>query len=242
MISLSVLAFSVEEWLHRLGGPGLVLLGVVDNSFVPLPGSQDIFTILLVSTHRAWWPYYAFMATLGAVIGGFLTYRLAEKGGEETLEKKIGKQRAKTVYKKFEKRGFTTIVVGALLPPPFPIVPVLMAPGVLHYPPKKFASALALGRGVRYFAVAYLGHVYGDSIIGFLSQYEQPVIYSLIGLAVLGGIGALLYFKFYRPRRQREEREAGEPVEGLPIPGKGNLKLKEQEQQQSKGGKKQKTA
>jgi membrane protein YqaA with SNARE-associated domain len=227
---INLLAFSVVDWLHRLGGPGLVLLGIADNSLVPLPGSQDIFTILLVSTHRAWWPYYAFMATLGAVIGGFITYQLAEKGGEETLERKIGKERARRVYKKFEKRGFRAVVIGALLPPPLPIVPVLMAPGILHYPTKKFLGALALGRGLRYFAVAYLGHVYGNSIIGFLSRYEKPVLYALLALAVLGGIGALLYFKYYRPKRRREEKERGEPVEQFPIPGEGNQKLKQQQQ------------
>ncbi len=228
MTSIALLAFSLEDWLHRLGGPGLLLLGVVDNSFVPLPGSQDIFTILLVSTHRPWWPYYALMATAGAVAGGYITYRLAEKGGEETLERRIGKQRAQGVYKKFENRGFTSIVIGAILPPPFPIVPVLMAPGILHYPPRKFLGALALGRGLRYFAVAYLGYAYGDSIIGFLSQYEQPVIDTLIALAVLGGIGALLYFTYYRPRRRSQEKRRGEPVEDFPIPGQGNPKLKEQ--------------
>ncbi len=222
------------DWLHRLGGPGLVLLGVIDNSFVPLPGSQDIFTIILSSAHREWWPYYAFMATVGAVVGGYLTYRLAEKGGEETLEKKIGKQRAQKVYKKFEKRGFDTIVIGAMLPPPFPIVPVLMAPGILHYPTKKFLSALALGRGIRYFAVAYIGHIYGEAIIGFFSRYKQPVVYALIALAVLGSIAALLYFKYYRPKRQREEKQAGEPVEELPIPGKGNQELRPGNQQKGK--------
>jgi membrane protein YqaA with SNARE-associated domain len=231
---LTVVLFSVTDWLHRLGGPGLVLLGIVDNSFVPVPGSQDIFTILLASSHRSWWPYYAFMSTVGAMLGGYLTYRLAEKGGEETLEKKIGKQRAQKVYKKFEKRGFTSIFVGAILPPPFPIVPVLMAPGVLHYPSRKFLGALGLGRGVRYFAVAYLGHVYGDSIIGFFARYEQPVIYSLIALAALAGIGALLYFKYYRPRRRHEEKQEGEPVEEFPIPGRGNRKLKEKEDKQTK--------
>ncbi len=32
--------------------------------------------------------YYAFMGTVGEVAGGYLTYRLAAKGGEETLERK----------------------------------------------------------------------------------------------------------------------------------------------------------
>ncbi len=220
--------FSVMDWLHRLGAVGLFLVGIIDNSFIPIPGGVDIFMILLISGHRSAWIYYAAVATASSVLGGWLTYRLARKGGEETLEKKVGKQRAEKVYKKFEKHGFSSIVIGAILPPPFPIVPVLMAPGILEYPTRKFIAALTLGRGLRYAALAYLAHVYGNTIIGFLTHYEAPLLYTLLALAVLGGIGALVYFKYYRPKRRAEEKRRGEPVEELPIPGQGNQKLREQ--------------
>lgn len=157
-ILLSVLAGTgVWKWLYRLGGPGLILLGLADNSVVPLPGSMDVAIILLTANHRAWWPYYAFMGVAGAVLGGYVTYRLAEKGGEETLEKKVGKERAQKVYRRFENHGFSTVFVGAVLPPPVPVVPFLMAAGILQYPRKKFLSALAAGRAARFFAVASAG-------------------------------------------------------------------------------------
>jgi len=135
--------------MHRLDGPGLILLGIVDNSAIPIPGGIDVFVILLSAHRREWWLYYAFMAVIGAVLGGYLTYRLAEQGGEETLEKEIGKDRAQKVYNKFKKRGFATVAVSAVLPPPFPMVPVLMAAGVLQYPRKTFLAALGAGRAVR---------------------------------------------------------------------------------------------
>src|SRR5947199_315611 len=48
----SVLAFSTLKWLQRLGGPGLILLGLADNSVVPLPGSMDVLTIVgVVAAH-----------------------------------------------------------------------------------------------------------------------------------------------------------------------------------------------
>jgi len=64
------------------------------------------------------------MAVIGAVLGGYLTYRLAEKGGEETLEKEIRKDRVQKVYRKFKKRGFASVLVSSVLPPLFPMVPV----------------------------------------------------------------------------------------------------------------------
>jgi uncharacterized membrane protein YdjX (TVP38/TMEM64 family) len=52
----------------------------------------------------------------GAVLGGLITYRLAEKGGEETLQKKIGKNQAEKVDHRFAKRGFVTVAVGSVIP------------------------------------------------------------------------------------------------------------------------------
>ena len=131
-------------WLLRLGGPGLIVIGLVDNSVIPIPGGMDLFVILLSSHHREWWWYYGLMGTVGAVVGGYLTFRLSEKGGKEGMEKKFGKARAEKVYKKFEKGGFSTIAIGSVIPPPFPLVPVLMAAGIMQYPKKKvFGSPYA---------------------------------------------------------------------------------------------------
>jgi len=213
-----VLAVNLSDWIHRLGGPGLILLGLIDNSVIPIPGGMDVFVILLAAHRREWWFYYALMAVAGAVLGGYVTYRLAEKGGEETLEKEIGKQRAQKVYDKFKRRGFATISVSAVLPPPFPMVPVLMAAGVLQYPRRKFLLSLACGRAVRFFAIAFLGRTYGTAILSSLSRYYKPLLYALASLAVLGAVCALLYFKWYRPKRQRQEQKSGREVEQFPIP------------------------
>jgi membrane protein YqaA with SNARE-associated domain len=220
ILSLLILSDSFWKWIHRLGGPGLILLGIADNTpFVSVPaGGMEVFIILLAAHRHEWWPYYAFMATMGEVLGGYLTYRLAEKGGQQTLEKKVGKRRAEGIYKRFEKHGFMMVFTGSILPPPFPFTPVLMAAGIMQYPRQKFFSALTAGRAVRYSAVAYLGSIYGRRVISFFSRYYRPALYLLIGLAAMAGIGALIYFKWYRPKAQREERERGEPVDKFPLP------------------------
>src|SRR4051794_36501343 len=96
---------AVRHWVHSLGGVGLVLLGIADSSLIPLPGSMDAFTVVLSAARKELWPYYAAMATLGAVLGGDFTYRLARKGGKEAMEKRLGKKRAQTVYRKFERHA-----------------------------------------------------------------------------------------------------------------------------------------
>jgi len=199
---------SVWKWICGLGGPGLILLGLADNApFFSAPaGSVDVLVILLASQSRELWGYYALMAAVGEIAGGYLTYRFAEKTGEKALEKKFGKQRAAQVYKWFEKRGTGLVVmVGAMLPPPFPFTSVLTAAGIVHYPRNRFLPCLFVGRSVRFFAVAYLGRAYGQQIIGFFSQYYRPALYVLIALAIASGIGALVYFKWYKPRAQRHD-------------------------------------
>ena len=192
-----LIAVSVWTRLRHLGGVGLVLLGLADNSVVPLPGSMDVLTILLAARHRQLWWYYALMATVGAVIGGYITYVLARKGGKEAFERKLSKNRADRVFKRFERWGFFAVAVPALLPPPFPIVPFLLAAGALQYSRKKFVAALALGRGVRFTIVAGLGALYGRHIVRFFSQYYKPALFTLIGLAVIGGVFSLVqYYRF----------------------------------------------
>jgi len=85
-----------------------------------------------------------------------------------------------------------------------------MAAGVMQYPRKKFLCALTVGRAARFFAVAFLGRIYGQQMIGFFSRHYKPMLYALIALAAMAGFGALIYFKWYRPKAQREERQRGE--------------------------------
>jgi membrane protein YqaA with SNARE-associated domain len=206
ILSLIIVADSVWKWIRRLGGPGLILMGLADSApFISAPpGSTDVFVILLSAHHHESWAYYAFMATVGEVLGGYLTYRLAEKGGQHTLEKKVGKSRAEKIYKEFEKRGFMTVLTAATLPPPFPFSYVPMAAGVMQYPGKKFLSALTAGRAVRFFAMAFLGRIYGQQMISFFSRHYRPALYVMIALAVAAGVGTLVYYIWYRPKAPRE--------------------------------------
>jgi membrane protein YqaA with SNARE-associated domain len=175
-----------------------VLLGIADNSVIPLTGSMDVLTIWLSARHREPWPYYALMATVGAVLGGYITYALARKGGKETMERRLSKRRAAKVYKRFEKWGFGGIAIPAILPPPFPFFPFLLAAGAMQYSRKKFLAALVLGRALRYSIDAYLGVRYGNHIVRFFARYNKQALAILIGLAVLGGIVTLIQYLRYR--------------------------------------------
>ena len=188
-----IIEISWLAWLERLGGLGLILLGLADNSIVPLPGSMDAATIVLAAHQKTWWWYYASMATIGGLVGGYTTYALGRKGGKEALEKKLPHEKAERVYRAFEKYGFWTLFVPALLPPPVPFTPFLFAAGALNYPKKKFFAAVGVARAIRYFALAYLGLIYSKQIFGFFHDYYQPILWTVVVLAVIGGAVSAIY-------------------------------------------------
>lgn len=197
-------AHDARRWIYHLGALGFIPLGLLDASIIPVPGSMDVLTIVLSARSQDLWLYYAVMATVGSVIGGFVTYRLARKGGKEMLARRISARTLKRVYAIFERWGFGAIAVPALLPPPVPMVPFLLAAGALQYSVRRFFAALTLGRFVRYSLLAYFGVHYGRSMLRLIYRPENSVLIIVIG-AVLVAVAVVLIAYAVR-RRARAER------------------------------------
>jgi membrane protein YqaA with SNARE-associated domain len=181
------------RWLYHLGGVGLIPLGMIDNSVIPVTGSMDVITVLLCAQGKSWWPYYAFMATLGSVLGGYTTYRLASGESKGRLGKLFARSKIKNFKPIFERWGYAAIIVPAVLPPPFPMVPFLIAAGASQYPRGRFLSALVLGRGVRYTILGVLGYLYGHWIITVMRQHVYVIVG--VGAALIVGSIALAFFR-----------------------------------------------
>ena len=203
-----LIAVSVWTWLRHLGGVGLVLLGLADNSVVPLPGSMDVLTIL--SGRPA--PQLVVVLRVHGD-GGRRHRRLHHlRSGAERRQRGL---RAQAVEENEPRKCLSDLSAGdssavavpALLPPPFPIVPFLLAAGAMQYSRKKFVAALALGRGS---SLHYRGRPGSD-----LWQAHRQVLLaditsrhcsSLIGLAVIGGIISLVqYYRYKKPDRHGVE-------------------------------------
>lgn len=191
--SLPTVERSLRRWMFHLGGLGLIPLGLLDSSPLPTPGAMDVATIVLSARQQQLWLYYAVMATAGSVIGGFVTYRLARKGGKAALERRFSRRKVDKVCQIFARWGFGAIVIPALLPPPMPMVPFLLAAGAMQYPVRKFLAALALGRISRYMLLAYLAARYGRKIIAFIRVHGHPVVLAII-VVLLATAAVIFYF------------------------------------------------
>jgi len=204
MPAASIAIISGWTLVHRLGGPGLILLGIVDASFIPTPGSMDALTIVLAAAHSTWWPYYALMATIGAVVGAWLMFRIGRKGGKEGLERRFGKQKMQKVYDRVERYGFGMVFISAILPPPMPTVPFVLAAGALKYSPTRFLTAFTLGRVLRYGLEAYAASIYGRQILGFLTRYQRPLLWIFVSLMIAGAVAGLVIWQRHRRTSPRE--------------------------------------
>jgi membrane protein YqaA with SNARE-associated domain len=189
-------ASQLLRWLRPLGGAGLILLGLLDNSVVPIPGSMDIAAVVFCAEQKERWPYYALMATLGSVIGGYLTYRLARGEGKGRLGRRLSRAQMNRVKAIFAKWGFGSIIIPALLPPPFPMVPFLIAAGAAQYSRNKFLLALTIGRTVRYAVLGLLGTLYGPWILTLMSQHVRAIVWA--GVVLVTGSLALAFLRFKR--------------------------------------------
>jgi len=191
----AALIISAQVWakLRHLGLLGEVALGIADASVIPTPGSLDILVILLVGGEPHDWWIFVIAAAAGSTLGAYITFHIGEQGGKAELAERFPRRKLERMYRWSEKYGVGAVTVPALLPPPFPLSPFLLAAGAMNVPRRKFVTAYAIGRTVRYGIVAWLGRLYGPALIRDMQKYSKPIIWSLIGCAVAGGIAAGIY-------------------------------------------------
>ena len=125
------------------------------------------------------------------------------EAGKESMGKRLSKKRMQKVTKIFERWGFGAVVVPAILPPPMPMVPFILAAGAMQYSTKKFLSAFALGRGIRFTILAFLAARYGGSLLKDIYRYGVPLLITF--LVVSAGLGI---WSLVQSKRQKKTRKA----------------------------------
>ena len=157
-----------------LGAPGLFLISFLDSSVLTFPVINDLLLVELSIQHPLRMPLYATMAGLGSLLGCLLLYFIAKRGEEAFFHKRAG-QHAHAIRHWVEKNGFVGTLMAALLPPPTPFKIFVIAAGVFEMPVATFASAIALARAIRYFAIGYLAIRYGKDALPFLAHHKLGV-------------------------------------------------------------------
>jgi membrane protein YqaA with SNARE-associated domain len=194
---------SALHTLARFGGFGLFAVSVVDASIIPLPvpGSTDLLLLVLVA-HRANVWLMASAAITGSVLGGYFTWSTGAKGGEAAMKRHLRKRRSAPLERWMAKRGGLAVAVSALLPPPVPLLPFLLAAGALGVSRRKYFLAFSIGRTIRYGLIAWLGATYGRRMLRAWSHYLQhwstAITWVVVALFVIAALFGLWEFRKMR--------------------------------------------
>jgi membrane protein DedA with SNARE-associated domain len=96
-----------------------------------------------------------------------------------------------------KKHGMVSVWISAMIPPPIPLTPFLLAAGALGFSRSRFLISYCAGRAMRYGAVAWLGYRYGRQVLALWQRYQAwttPILSIYISLLVLGaGYGIWKY-------------------------------------------------
>jgi membrane protein YqaA with SNARE-associated domain len=188
----------------HFGVVGIFFISIVDSSFVPLPipGVTDIMLIVLAAQHTNWLLLIA-LSTVGSAIGGYLSYQVGHSGGMAFLEKNVPPRIFKRVSYWMEHHAILAVALPAILPPPMPLSPFVLAAGALKMSKQKFMTTFTLSRCLRHSIAVWLGIHYGRQVLHFWSQFSEKwatTILVVLWSTILISVGIAVY-KLYNTTR-----------------------------------------
>lgn len=171
---------------YRAGWLGLLTVGVLDSSFLMLPLGNDFLLLGLAARHHNRVPIYVAAATVGSVMGVWLTLWLSRKGGERLAKGRKGRT-WKYVEKQMKEKSGWALTLGSMMPPPFPFTVFVAAAGALKVPLKKALAFIAAGRLLRFTMEGILAIYYGRWMLSFAqSPAFKDVAIAMLAIAVAG--------------------------------------------------------
>ena len=205
---------AIARWLEvnviglpiYFAAPAMIVIGALDSSLLSLPEINDYLVVgRCYKDHTAAF-YFPLFAAMGSVIGCNLLYTIIRRGGQAVLRKRFNLQSIKRVERAYERFGFLSIGIPAIMPPPLPFKIFVATAGALEYPRWKFLLTVMIARSLRYYVEGILAVYYGKRVLLFMKD-NGLVIVSIVGTLIL--IILFIYFIIKR-RSARTAAPAGE--------------------------------
>jgi membrane protein DedA with SNARE-associated domain len=206
----------VQDWLDGIPPVAVYLMvGLVvgvESLGIPLPGEIVLMTAALMSSQGHVDPWLVGLSgVLGAIIGDSIGYSIGHKGGQPLLDR-LGQRFPKhfspghvaTAQRSFQRWGMWAVFVGRFVA----LLRIFAGPlaGVLKMPYPKFLTANALG------GIVWAGGI--TAIIYYVGVVAEPWLkrfgYVGLAIAVLFGLGSLLYVRRRAAKTQAELAAAAE--------------------------------
>lgn len=173
----------------QLGMGGLLLMGILDSSFLFVPTGNDLLLIILTARHNENVVAYVIAAAVGSLLGVLLLDLVCRRGGEEGLKRIVSAKRLSYVKTKIKSNAAIMILFATLAPPPFPFTAVIASASAFQYPRLRLLSVVFAGRLLRFAVAGWAAVHYGRHILAIMRSSEFR--WAIIAFAVLCVIGSV---------------------------------------------------
>jgi membrane protein YqaA with SNARE-associated domain len=184
-------------------GPlGMFVICLVDGAGLPNPSGPDILLLIFSAADPSRAFLGAALGVVGSILGNYILYSIARKGGEIYLAKHTEGARGRKFREWFDHYGQVTVFVPALVPIPMPLKAFVICSGALRVNPAHFLSVLGVARTIRYTSLAWLGRTLGKRSLAWFSAHRWHFIGGALAL-----IAALFLLIWAAERRRLSRRD-----------------------------------
>ena len=208
------------NWLRKLydwtlsladstyGVIALFFVSFAESSFFPIPADPLLLALALGKIKRAF--YYAFICTLGSVVGGMFGYFIGEYIWYDSLHSSGFSDIARFIFDNFpwitaeafegakawyKCYDFYAIFIAAFTPIPYKIFAIAAGMAKINLP--TFILASIFGRGLRFYMESALVWYYGPTVKKMMDKYFNwfVIILTIIFVSSYFVVGHLLNFE-----------------------------------------------
>ncbi|WMC11448.1 VTT domain-containing protein [Oceanimonas pelagia] len=181
----------LPSWLNRFTGsiwllPVVFVVSLLEAVILPVPLELLLIPLMLVEQRRLW--QLAVAALAGCLAGALLGYGLGawlfDSLGQRWLQTLNGQQAFDDFRQELSQDGFMAIIMVGVTPVPFQVA--MLAAGAVSYSLGLFMLATVIGRGIRYFGLAWLVRLTGERALALWRRHARALGFALLGLGVLG--------------------------------------------------------
>jgi membrane protein YqaA with SNARE-associated domain len=163
----------------------LSALSFAESSFFPVPVDVMLAPMVLAKRESAWW--YAGLATFwsvaGAVLGYLIGMFLFEQVALPIIEFYSLQPKFAEAQELFNEYGIWIIVIAGFSPIPYKVATITA--GVVSMPLVPFVLASIVGRGARFYLVAWLVYIGGQKIESVLEKRVEQIGWATVVIIML---------------------------------------------------------
>lgn len=185
------------DWMMSLAATrhaerALAAVSFIESSVFPIP--PDVLLIPMVLAERARWLRYAALCTISSILGALLGYAIGaflyETVGQPILAF-YGQQHAfEQIAAWYNTWGGWGVLFAAVTPFPYKVLTIFSGATGLNL--SVFVAVSIVGRGLRFFLVAFLLYRYGPPIRTFIEK-NLGLLFTLFMFLLIGGFVAVRY-------------------------------------------------